>query len=301
VAFVQRRIEIAIRLATNSQTNQPNKFVGSGADTISFTGFRTSVRVQNSGAPTKQEAQVSIFGLQQSTMNELATLGMLVDLVPRNTITIMAGNAGSPLVKVFTGTIFNAYGNYSAAPDVPFHLECQYGMSESTAPAVATSYTGMTDVVVIMEDFAKRLKLGFENNGVTAQLSRPYFSGSLITQMQDCAVHANITAEVINGDTLAICPKFSPRKIGAVPLISADTEMIGYPSFTQQGIIVKTMFNPQIQFMAEVRVDSSVLKPSNYIVQKLDHALDSQVPRGQWMSTIYGYGPNAPRPILPPT
>jgi hypothetical protein len=161
------------------------------------------------------------------------------------------------------------------------------------------------------------MNLGFENNGVSTKLPISYFPGNVWTQMQACAEQANINAEVINGSVLAIWPKGGSRtSVTLVPVVSKETGMIGYPAFTQQGIIFKTVFNPQIAFGGTVKLTSSVLSgviaaqqdknksfkapaDSVWAIYKLDHALDSLVPRGQWMSTGYGYNPNYPKPIPP--
>lgn len=300
MSFVQRRIEVAVKLAPGGKTNQPTTFSESGTDTVTLAGSRTSVRIQNSGAPAGSTASVSIWGMTPSLMNQLSTLGLVFNIVPRNTITIAAGNLGSRLATVFSGTIVGAYGDYNSAPDGPFRFECNAGLADAVAPAIASSFTGAADVAQIMSGFARQMNLGFENNGVQLQLSNPYFAGSVMTQMRACADHANINAEIINGTTLAIWPKGGARDTSNIPLVSKETGMIGYPAYTQQGIIVNTLFDPQIAFGGMVQVESSLEKAAGkWAVQKLDLALDAQVPRGQWKSTIYGYNPNYPRPIPP--
>lgn len=298
MSFAKRRIDVAVKLANDSKTNQPTNFSESGTDTVTISGSRTSVRIQNSGAPAGSTASVDIYGMTPSLMNQLSTLGLVFNIVPRNTLTISAGDEETGMATVFSGTIVSGYGDFNAAPDVPFHFECNSGLADAVAPAVASSFRGSTDVATIMSGFARQMNLGFENSGVKAQLADPYFAGNVLTQMRACADHANINAEIINGTTLAIWPKGGSRTGGAVPLISKETGMVGYPAYTQQGIIVKTLFNPQIAFGGMVQVESSLEKASGkWAVQKLDLALDSLVPRGQWLSTIYGYNPNYPQPI----
>lgn len=315
MAFAQRLIEVAVKLATNSETNQPTTFSESGTDTVTLSGSRTSVRIQNSGTPAGSTASVDIYGMTPSLMNQLSTLGMVVNIVPKNTLTISAGDNTNGMSVVFSGTIVAGYGDFNAAPDVPFHFECNSGLGDAVAPAVASSFTGSTDVATIMAGFARQMNLGFENNGVTTKLSSPYFAGNVRTQMRACADHAGINAEIVNGNKLAIWPKGGSRtSVTLVPIISKDTGMIGYPAFTQQGIIFKTVFNPQVAFGGTVKVQSGLLsgvlsaqknqnasflipQDSIWAVYKLDHALDSLVPRGQWMSTIYGYNPHYPKPI----
>lgn len=301
-SFVQRRIEIAIKLASDTKTNQPNTFAGSSSDTVTLSGHRASVHIQNSGAPGGSVAQVKVFGMTPNLMNQLATLGMVFNIVPRNTITITAGDDQAGLATVFSGTITAAYGDYNAAPNVPFHFECNSGLADAVAPAVASSFTGPTDVATIMSGFARQMNVGFENSGVSVSLANPYYSGNVLTQMRACAEDAGINAEIINGNVLAIWPKGGSRTTADAPLVSKDTGMIGYPAYTQQGIIVKTLFNPLIAFGGMIKVQSAI-KPvtdvGSWAVYKLDHALEQLVPHGDWMSTLYAYNPKYPKPIPP--
>ena len=88
------------------------------------------------------------------------------------------------------------------------------------------------------------MNMGFENNGVSATLTNEYLSGSFKAQADRCARDAGISWGIFNGNTLAIWPRGGNRNTPDVPVISIDTGMIGYPVFTPQGIIVKTLFSP---------------------------------------------------------
>lgn len=296
-SFKKRLIEIAIKLAPDAKTNQPTSFAESGTDTVTLSGFRTSVRIQNSGAPGGNTASVQVFGMSPSLMDQLSTLGIVFNIVPKNTVTISAGDEEVGLSPVFSGTIFASYGEYNAAPNVPFLLECLSGLADATAPAAASSFTGSTNVADIMAGFARQMNAGFENNGVSVQLSCPYFDGNLWTQMRTCAEHAGINAEIIEGK-LSIWPKGGNRNTQTIPIVSKETGMIGYPAYTQQGILVRSLFNPQIAFGGLIKVESAVkLTTQTWAVNKLDLTLDSMVPKGHWRSTIFGYNPGYPRPI----
>jgi hypothetical protein len=215
---------------------------------------------------------------------------------------------------VFSGTVVAAYTQFDQAPDVACRFDCNSGLGASTAPAAATSYAGSTDVATIMSSFAKQMNVGFENNGVNVKLSAPYFWGNVREQVRDAAEAANVNAEVIEGK-LCIWPKGGNRNTTTVPEIGAATGMIGYPAYTQNGMIVKTIFSPKISFGGLVHVTSTLFSAAaqsksanasqvlpqdgNWAIYKIDHALDAFMPGGQWMSTVYGYNPKYPRPTVP--
>jgi hypothetical protein len=184
-SFVKRRVEIAVKLAPRTGTNQPTTFVESGTDTVTLAGFRTSVKVQNSGSAAGSQASVSIWGMSPSLMNQLSTLGMVVSIIPRNTMTIAAGDEGGSMTTVFVGTIRDAYGDYAGAPQVPFRFECYSGAAEQVIPFPASSYDGTTDVATMLSAIARRIGWGFENNSVNVKLVSPYLSGSAIATGRD--------------------------------------------------------------------------------------------------------------------
>ena len=335
MSFAQRIISVSVQLAPNTQTNQPNTFAESGTDSVTLTGSRTSVRIENSGAPADGRAQVKIWGMTPSLMNQLATLGLVFNLVPKNTLTVQAGTMGPTgvpnLATVFTGTIWAAYGDYQAQPDVPFIFECLAGAADAVISTPPSSFPGSADVAQMMSGFARQMNLGFENNGIKISMSNSYFSGPVKVQAQKCADQAGIAWGIVQGNILSIWPRGGNRNTPNVPIISPTTGMIAYPAFTQQGIIVKTLFNPVIDFGQLIEVQSSLLTaiasaqtpstvsggkainisaiasgggnlfPSQWAVNKLDLALDSLLPKGQWMSSIWAYNPGYAKAILPPS
>jgi hypothetical protein len=311
-SFTQKIINITVKLAANPGTNQPNTFANTTSDTVTLSGLRTSVRIQNSGTPGGSLAQIDIWGLTIDLMDQLSTLGMYLNLIPRNSLTITAGDAVSGMGVVFSGLITNAYGDFNASPKVPFHFDCNTGLADAVLPAGPSSFPQSTDVGTIMSGIAKQLGYGFENNGVNITLPPTYLPGSYQTQWQKVKKDANIEAALVVGGSdpsavggliLAIWPKGGSRGGAAFQIAPPPVgSMIGYPSYTQQGIIVKNVFNPQIGFGGQIVVSGSLLKKANgtWIVHKLDHALDSLVDHGLWESTIYGYGANPPIPIVAP-
>ena len=320
MSFVQRLLSISVQLAPNTQTNQPNQFLESGTDVVILSGSRTSVKIENSGSAANSRATIKIWGMTPSLMNQLSTLGLVVNLVPKNQITVQAGDDVSGMATVFTGTIWNSYGDYEAMPDVPFIFTCLQSGADVVISAPPSSFRGAADVATMMSGFARQINMGFENNGVSSTLYNQYFSGSVRTQINKCAKAANINVGVVNGNTLAIWPKGGNRNTSNVPVISSQTGMVGYPAFTQQGIIVKTLFSPLIAVGGLFQIESSLLSgisavqqqlqsggspipksslfPSQWAVNKLDLDLESLLPKGQWLSTIYGYNPGYPRPLI---
>ncbi len=284
MALVQRKINVSFTLSGG------RTFQESGGNVAEFRGLRCSARVSKAGGRSMSTLQISIYGLTLSIMNQLSTLGQKVILVPRDSITITAGDDENGMFTVFTGTIKDAYADFSASPQVPFNITANAGLSQAVNNAQVSSFNGSTDVATIMSGLASKMQLTFENNGVSKKLASPYLYGSLRNQAYSAAEAAGISLIIDNGK-LAIWPRNGSRG-GQIPLVSPDTGLVGYPAYTAEGISLKTIFNPSIVFGGQIKVQSS-LTPANktWAVFSLDYELDSLVPHGSWFCHIGAFNP----------
>jgi len=294
MSFKKRLIETTISLAPSGSNTQQPQFEG-GGNTVTLSGLRTSCRVNKAGGPSDSTADITIYGMSESKMNQLSTLGVQINLVPKNSIVVQAGDEDG-LSTVFQGYILSAYADHNASPQVAFRISAQTGLPDATVPTPVTSNQGSGDVAVMMADLAGKMGLYFENNGVTAKLSNPYYPGSPKTQFDAIKRDANIEGTIDNGK-LAIWPKNGSRG-GAVPLISPETGMIGYPSYTAYGIALRSIFNPSIGFNGKIKVESR-LQPAcgEWVVYAMDYDLESLVPKGKWEISMMAYNPKYPAPV----
>ena len=111
---------------------------------------------------------------------------------------------------------------------------------------------------------------------------------------------ANISWNGGDDGTLAIWPKNGARG-GSTPFIGPGSGVIGYPSYTANGIEIECIFNPSIGLGVQVQVQSSLQAASKtWVVYGMSHELDSLLPNGHWKSRLHCYPVGAPQPILPP-
>ena len=109
-----------------------------------------SSKIIKAGGPALGTAQLTVWGMTLSQMNQLSTLGMKVQLVPRNILTVSAGNVGGLPTTVFIGSITQAYADFCNAPDVSFQIIAQVTAADNAAPAQVSSYKGTTDAALVM-------------------------------------------------------------------------------------------------------------------------------------------------------
>jgi hypothetical protein len=323
-SFTQKLLNFTFILADTPGGLQPTSFagqqgIGGGGGTLNVTGARARCRINAGATPGYPTANIAIYGLSQSIMSQLATLGIAFNSVTKNSILVSAGAASLPLASaanatlsplsgfpvVFAGTVWFAYVDYNSMPEVSLRIQARTGLSGSIISTAPTSYQGSTSIESIMQKFADALGVPLENNGVSGSLSNPYFGGTLMQQIFQAADHAGIRAELVDGATkLAIMPLAGSRtSLTNVPLISKNTGMIKAPSFAGNGFLaVEFVYNQDVALFGNIQIASDNVPQANgpYTVCSLDHSLDTLVPRGDWKTTALCY-PRGLSPPPPPT
>lgn len=285
-SFTRKKIRLTITLANGS--------FSSGGNTLTLEGLRVISDIEYAGGQASATAQVRVYGMLQADMDQLTTLAWSVVAVARNTIRIDAGDDESGLFEAYYGNILNAWADYRSAPDVFMHIEAQSCFYDQVNAVAPSSYPGSADVSNIMSGLAKAMNLSFENNGVTVQLSNPYLPNTILEQVKQVAIAANLDV-YIEGSVMAIAPKGGPRGT-QVPVLSAETGLIGYPTIDRFGINLACLYNPAIRFGGKITVKSDMKKANGtWRVYTISHHLESERPDGAWFSQIAATEPgNAP-------
>lgn len=288
MSFVERKISLQFRLGTGS-------YGETGFNTVEVSGLRCSATITRGGSPSFGNMSLRVFGLTPDLMNELVTLGTPIAQTRRNTITVMAGDDESGMQVVFIGTIQTAWADMNGAPETSLIVTAAAGALEAMRPIPPTSVDGGADVAVLMASLARQAGLSFENTGVTTRIANPYLSGTAVDQIQSLATATGINYE-IDKNTLAIWPKGGERG-GLVPLVSPETGLIGWPSFTQYGLAFTTLFNSNYQFGGRIRVQSELKSADgDWYVYMIIHELSAETPDGAWYTHMecVQYGTIAP-------
>lgn len=281
MAFTQKEIALTISLGTG-------QFGDTGANTVTVAGLRVRAEIQQFGGDAMPQVQLLVYGLPASMINQLTTIGPINSAVMyQNSILIAAGDAGSSLSTIYNGTIWQAWGDFNRIPDAALNISAVGGLAASLKPVGASSYPGSADVATIMQTLATTAGLNFVNSGVSVQLSNPYFPGTALAQIRECAQAANICFAIDNG-TLHIWPKGGTRN-SQIPVISPDTGLVGYPAFSSNGLMLTTEFNPHVVIGGTIQVQSSVTPAcGKWVAVQISHSLESETPGGQWLTHILG-------------
>jgi hypothetical protein len=260
-------------------------FGNSGFNTVTVSGLRTLVTITKLVGVTQPSLELVVFGLTLDVMNQLTIVGKQLMAMKNNTVRVSAGYTGGQMSVVYEGLIWQAFADMSAQPETALVVTSTSNGLAAMKPVPPTSYKGSVDVAVIMSALAAQMGYSFENNGVSVILRDPYLPGTAWAQVQRAAAAADINYTLDIG-VLAIWPKDGSRK-GTIPIVSAETGMVGYPRYTDTAIGVTTLFNPAIGFAGNIQVQSA-LAPANgtWTVKSITHRLDAEMPGGAWFTDL---------------
>ncbi len=294
--FTHKKIDV-----TFTKGAQAGTFTESGTNTVKLSGLRVSATIIRAGGQYQGALEMRIWGLTLSKMNDLATLGYRMEPQPTlldNTVLVEAGDAETGMSEVFYGTIYAAWCDFMGMPDNPFNVMAYLGVDANLHPVKPTSYRGLTDVADILRGMADLAHYKFVNNGVTGQLENVYYPGTALEQIERLCEHANIEF-ALDGTTLTAWMKGGSRSSKKI-LLSPDSGLIGYPTFSANGIVATCYFNPTINYYGQLVQIKSDLPAANktWQVLTLSHTIEAEVPRGHWITRFEAMLPGAQAPLV---
>ena len=252
-----------------------------------FQGFATNVAISKTGGVDFATAQVEIYGLTLPVMGQLTTLAFKPLNRRWNAIEIAAGEVGTDLPVIFRGCITVAYADLNGASPV-LKIEAQVGAYPILEPAATVSVTGTQDAAAFIQSQSAQAGFDFQNDGVQGTISDMTVYGDPLTKAKTVA--NAIGADVIfDDDKTVLVPKDGVRRAeGGIPVISAESGMIGYPTFTNQGIQCRSFFRPELHVAAAVRVQSIVPHATGvWKITQLTHSLSAHNPSSSAWDTSF--------------
>lgn len=279
--------------------NQQTSFAEGGNAVTLPAGLRMTANIQNAGGLSDGTLDLTIWGMTRSLMNQLATMGLQINLLQTNRITLTAGTAGR-MSTAFVGFVTAAEADFNAMPEPSFRITATTLGAYGVRPAEATSYQGAASVAEILSGLATKMGLRFENSGVQSTLSNQVLTGSYRDQARTVVKNAGILWNNGEGGVLAIWPKSGSRG-GLIPVIAPPPKggMIGFPKYNAYGVSVRTLYDPTIGFGQKIKIESSVLSPGEFEVIGLFHSLACEMPDGPWETQIVAYNPKMPQRPTP--
>ena len=280
--FSVKTVRITIQLRKGEFDN--------GGNTVIIEGLPVSVTVTKQGGEAKNKASVTVDNLKLETATQLTTLAFKRLETYNNVIQIDAGSQGAELSTIFIGEITSAVPVMSDSK-LSLKIEALAGYYPALIPSTPTSVQENTTVEKLMKQFADEAGYNFENKGITASVANSVFIGSPVEKAKTLARQADVDL-LIDDNKFTIQP-FEAPKDGQIPLLSKNTGLIGYPSFSNEGINCKSVFNDKLKVGSYFKLESVLPHASGeWQITKVEHRLEAYTPNsGTWESNVTGVLP----------
>lgn len=257
-----------------------------GGRTKTIEGLACDVSITKPGLPQKNSASIDIWGLKYEDMGLLTMLAFEPLEAQHNLITVSAGDEGSTPSVAFQGEITTASADFNAAPDVCMRFQAETGSFPRQKVAPPATINGTAPAELLFAQYAAQADYAFCNDGVTTFVCNTWYPGSSIDKMMKLA--RDIHCELIIDDGQVVIMPAGQARTGSAVFLSKDTGMIGYPTFNQDGISCRCLYNPALVYGGLIEVKSVVPKASGtWRITRLSHSLSAYKPGGgAWESQI---------------
>lgn len=259
-----------------------------GGNTKTIEGLAVEAQVTKPGLPEKNSASIKVWGLNYNDMSQLTMLAFKPLESQRNKISIFAGDVGGSLSLVFAGDITSAFADFNSSPDVCMQIDSDTGTYPQQIAKPVLTTDGIAEVDKLFAGFAADCGYDYVNEGVTGSVKNVWLPGSPVDKATRLAKQIN--ANILLDDDAMIISNTGQARSGNAIKLSKDTGLIGYPTFTQEGISLRCLYNPELAQNKLVVVDSIVPRASGtWRIKKLEHKLSAYTPGGcDWESTVEG-------------
>ena len=263
-------------------------FQGTSKNTYIIEGLAMSAKIEKVGLPDLNKCALSIAGMKYDVMEQLTVLGFRKLTSAKNLLTLYGGTQGETLPVLFSGDITKAVADFKNAPDVTFNISATTGAYSVKKAAPPLSVAGSTAAADLAKAWAAEMGYSFKNAGVTTQVQNCIFNGSPLQKLRVLSEQYHIETIIDDGEII-IQPRGEVRKTGTIPYLTEESGLAGYPAFTDNGISLIALYNPDFKFGGLVRVKSIVPRASGeWKITKLMHSVSAYEKSGEWFSEIEG-------------
>lgn len=279
--FTEKALRVTIKLAEG-------QFSGTEENTVIIQDLPISAEITKQGGDSKNSAKVTIENLKLETVKQLTVLSFKRMETYKNIIQIDAGTKGAELTTVFIGEITSSIPKIDDSGVLSLEIEALVGYYPALIASAPVSVQGTTTIDELMKGFAQEAEYEYENKGITGSVANSVFIGSPIAKARQLAKQADIDL-IIDNQKFTIQPFVAPKE-DEPPLLSANTGMIGYPSFSTDGIEVNCLFNDKVKIGGYFKLESILPHASGeWQIVKVVHKLDAnQTSGGAWDTTVSG-------------
>ncbi len=239
-----------------------------------YTDLAITVTGTKFASPTQGECNVTIANLSQEVSDFILT-----ETSPFNPdrsakrIVVEAGRRSTGYSLLYSGIIFRS--SISQPPDALLSIRALTGQFQK-GNVIARNGTATAPLSRIALQVANDLGLPLQFSATDVQVANYSFTGAAIKQVNRLAQMAPVDAYVDN-DVLIVKNTADPLQ-GRVRRLSADTGMIGVPTFTEQGARVTLLYDSTTVLGGALEIVSEQYPAltGRYLIYKLNYNITNR-------------------------
>ena len=261
-------------------------FDGDKGNILTIDGARMEAQLSFTGGFTGTLATIRIYGLGMGYMSRLAGRGVQLDSNRQKFIIRLDVNG----VEVFLGYANWCYIDANSQPEIALVVQAAAQGEINLMPMPDTHIATTTTVA----DAARKI-------AVNTNIAITDYTNYTLPSVYTTGTVGNQLIQLMQA-TLKVYPKFQyDLNYSYLDLFSSDnaldyeiinvskeTGMIGYPTFTQTGINITTIFNPKFSLQKVINLTSDLPNISGkyQIIDGCTANLSTVIDGGPWTSTI---------------
>ncbi|MDM2751419.1 hypothetical protein OGY07_19020 [Citrobacter sp. Cs237] len=262
-------------------TNETSSFDEKGNNTISISEVRSTVSFQSAGNLFGTQVNVSLFGLSMELLASLSSkaMGLFGSDTERISMKIYVGDTA-----IFVGYMTSSIANMNTSPNSALMITATANADLQNKPSPPFSFNGSTPVTSVITAICKAAGYSPYITGLDGLVAtNPHYEGSIFNQLEKLCDDFEIAMSVAS-PTITFWPQ-NEKKDDVMPLISPEYGLIGYPIFSNGGVMFQTQFSTLLTTGRNVRLITSLPHASGtYKLTSVSHELSSWMPDGPWHS-----------------
>ncbi|EMC1808304.1 hypothetical protein ACNEVU_000984 [Escherichia coli] len=266
--------------------NETSSFDDSGNNTISISEARATVSFQSAGNLFGTQINVSIFGLGIEMLAALSSkaMGLFGSDTERISMKVFVGETA-----IFAGYMTSSIANMNAIPNAALVITATANAGLQNKPASPFSFNGATPVPDIINAICNAAGYKAYITGLDGLVvTNPHYEGSIFTQLESLCNDVNVAMSVAP-PSISFWPQDSTRD-DVMPFISPEYGLIGYPIFSNGGLMFQTQFSTLLTTGRNVQIETSLPHASGvYKLTSVNHELSSWMNDGPWHSICIAY------------
>ncbi|HFX7230514.1 TPA: hypothetical protein ACIFST_000049 [Citrobacter farmeri] len=261
--------------------NETSSFDEKGNNKISISEVRSTVSFQSAGNLFGTQVNVSLFGLSMELLASLSSkaMGLFGSDTERISMKIYVGDTA-----IFVGYMTSSIANMNTAPNSALMITATANADLQNKPSPPFSFNGATPVTSVITAICKAAGYSPYITGLDGIVAtNPHYEGSIFNQLEKLCDDFEIAMSVAS-PTITFWPQ-NEKKDDVMPLISPEYGLIGYPIFSNGGVMFQTQFSTLLTTGRNVKLITSLPHASGtYKLTSVSHELSSWMPDGPWHS-----------------